>query len=100
MTGITLVLLVAGLTAAARRGGRRGSSSWGDRPQALARFVTWAGGSSARILVLPWASGEPRRAARRSSGAGLTPRQGVLRAVRSDARGKAAPLDEAKKATR
>jgi hypothetical protein len=29
-------------------------------PEALARFVTWAGGSSARILVLPWASGEPK----------------------------------------
>jgi len=33
----------------------------GDRPpETLARFVGWAGGASARILVLPWASGEPK----------------------------------------
>jgi cyanophycinase len=32
----------------------------GERPpEALARFVEWAGGPAARILVLPWASGEP-----------------------------------------
>jgi cyanophycinase len=32
----------------------------GDRPpETLARFVAWAGGASARILVLAWASGEP-----------------------------------------
>jgi cyanophycinase len=29
-------------------------------PAALARFVAWAGGSSARVLVLPWASIEPK----------------------------------------
>ncbi len=33
----------------------------GDRPPAaLARFVQWAGGPSARILMVPWASGEPK----------------------------------------
>jgi cyanophycinase len=33
----------------------------GDRPPAaLARFVEWAGGKSARVLVVPWASGEPK----------------------------------------
>ena len=32
----------------------------GDRPpEALARFVGWAGGASSRILVIPWGSGEP-----------------------------------------
>ncbi len=33
----------------------------GKRPaQALARFVEWAGGPKARIVVIPWASGEPQ----------------------------------------
>jgi len=33
----------------------------GERPPlALARFVEWAGGRAARVLVLPWASGEPK----------------------------------------
>lgn len=33
----------------------------GDRPAAaMTRFVEWAGGSAARILVVPWASSEPK----------------------------------------
>jgi len=33
----------------------------GERPPvAMARFVEWAGGPAARLLVVPWASGEPR----------------------------------------
>jgi cyanophycinase len=33
----------------------------GERPpEALARFVEWAGGSTARLLVVPWASAEPK----------------------------------------
>jgi cyanophycinase len=33
----------------------------GERPPAaLARFVLWAGGASARVLVVPWASAEPK----------------------------------------
>ncbi|HNG96186.1 MAG TPA: cyanophycinase, partial [Acidobacteriota bacterium] len=33
----------------------------GKRPvQAVARFVDWAGGSEARIVIIPWASGEPQ----------------------------------------
>ncbi len=33
----------------------------GKRPvQAVARFVEWAGGSQARIVIIPWASGEPQ----------------------------------------
>ena len=29
-------------------------------PEAMARFVEWAGGPRARVLVVPWASGEPK----------------------------------------
>jgi cyanophycinase len=33
----------------------------GARPaEAMARFVTWAGGAGAHVLVVPWASGEPK----------------------------------------
>ena len=33
----------------------------GERPPAaLARFVAWAGGAAARVLVVPWASAEPK----------------------------------------
>lgn len=74
----------------------------GERPpEALARFVAWAGGASARILVLPWASGEPKESCEailgelRLHGAGEAS-CGPFSTL--DARGKAAPLDEAKKA--
>ena len=34
----------------------------GERPaEAMARFVLWAGGAASRVLVVPWASGEPRQ---------------------------------------
>src|SRR5260370_23406234 len=33
----------------------------GTKPaEAMARFVDWAGGAKARLLVIPWASGEPQ----------------------------------------
>ena len=33
----------------------------GERPrEAMARFVEWSGGAAARLLVVPWASAEPR----------------------------------------
>ncbi len=33
----------------------------GERPpEAMARFVAWAGGGTARLLVVPWASDEPK----------------------------------------
>ncbi|MBI2362345.1 MAG: cyanophycinase [Elusimicrobia bacterium] len=36
----------------------------GERPPAaLARFTEWSGGAEARLLVVPWASGEPAEAA-------------------------------------
>lgn len=76
----------------------------GDRPpEALARFVAWAGGASARVLVLPWASGEPKEsceaileelAPHAPGEAGCGPHATL------DAKGKAASLDaERKKAT-
>jgi cyanophycinase len=74
----------------------------GDRPpEALARFVSWAGGEAARILVVPWASGEPKEsceallgelAAHAPGEAGCAPHATL------DAQGKAAPLDEARRA--
>jgi len=30
-------------------------------PEAMARFVEWAGGAGAHVLVVPWASGEPKK---------------------------------------
>jgi len=34
----------------------------GERPaEAMARFVFWAGGAASRLLVVPWASGEPKQ---------------------------------------
>jgi cyanophycinase len=74
----------------------------GDRPpEAMARFVAWAGGASAHILVLPWASAEPTESCD-AIVAELEP-HGPAEAVCGahatlDAKGKAAPLDEAKKA--
>jgi cyanophycinase len=67
----------------------------------MARFVAWAGGPSARILVIPWASAEPKESC-----------EAIFEELRPhapdettcgpyatlDAQGKAAPLDEAKKA--
>ena len=33
----------------------------GDRPEsAMAKFVEWAGGAKANILVIPWATEEPQ----------------------------------------
>jgi cyanophycinase len=75
----------------------------GDRPpEALARFVDWAGGASSRILVIPWASGEPAE----SCEAILTelqphaPGEATCGAHATlDAHGKAAPLGEVEKAS-
>jgi len=71
----------------------------GERPPAaLARFVAWAGGSGARVLVLTWASGEPKAScealvadlAPHGPGTTLCSPEATL-----DAKGKAAPLDAA-----
>ncbi|HSD67544.1 MAG TPA: cyanophycinase [Vicinamibacteria bacterium] len=73
----------------------------GDRPpEAMARFVAWAGGASARILVLPWASGEPKESCdailgelkRHAPGEAGCGAHATL-----DAQGRAAPLDAGRK---
>jgi cyanophycinase len=72
-------------------------------PEALARLVAWAGGASARVLVLPWASDEPREicAAILEELAPYAPGEASCGPHATlDAQGKAAPLDaERKKAT-
>jgi cyanophycinase len=68
----------------------------------MARFVAWAGGASARILVVPWASGEPAE-----SCAGILeelkphgPGEATCGAHATlDEDGKAAPLGAAEKAS-
>jgi cyanophycinase len=74
----------------------------GERPpEALARFVAWAGGATARILVLPWASAEPaescdallRELAPHAPGEAACGPHATL-----DRRGRAAPLDAVRKA--
>lgn len=74
----------------------------GERPpEALARFVAWAGGGSARILVVPWASAEPaescaallRELEPHAPGEAACGPHATL-----DRQGKAAPLDAARKA--
>lgn len=58
--GCALVGL-AGHSAAASGAGRLVIVGGGERPsEAMARFVLWSGGPASRILVVPWASIEPR----------------------------------------
>jgi cyanophycinase len=75
----------------------------GDRPpEALARFVDWAGGASSRILVIPWASGEPAESCEAilSELRPHAPGEATCGAHATlDAHGKAAPLGEAEKAS-
>jgi len=72
----------------------------GDRPgNAVARFVEWAGGASARVLVVPWASGEPKESC--ESLVAELREHGAAEAVCGphavlDAKGQAAPLDAGK----
>jgi cyanophycinase len=58
-----LALLLTAFAAAAAAGERLVLIGGGERPpEALARFVDWAGGPAARILVVPWATVEPQEA--------------------------------------
>jgi cyanophycinase len=110
MTRFTLALLVAGLAlpgaasvpAAPPKETRLVIIGGGDRPpEALAHFVAWAGGGSARVLVIPWASGEPKEscAAIIAELAPFAPGEASCGPFATlDAQGKAAPLDEARRA--
>lgn len=61
-TGVALVILIAVSSASART--RLVLVGGGPRPKAaLERFVAWAGGSAARIAVVPWASEEQAESA-------------------------------------
>jgi cyanophycinase len=109
MNRISLVLLLAAAALAAPPVAPAGTAAearlvivgGGDRPpEALARFVAWAGGASARVLVLPWASGEPKESceallaelALHAPGEAACGPHATL-----DATGKAAPLDAERK---
>lgn len=71
----------------------------GERPpEALARFVEWAGGSASRLLVIPWASGEAKEscAALLEELKPYGPGEAACGPFATlDERGKAAPLEEA-----
>ena len=73
----------------------------GDRPpEALARFVAWAGGASARVLVLPWASGEPKESCEAILEELAPHAPGEARCgphATLDVKGRAAPLDAERK---
>jgi cyanophycinase len=67
----------------------------GERPPAaLARFVAWAGGASARVLVVPWASAEPEESCESLIGEIKAHGPGEI------ACGPYAPLDDKGKASR
>ena len=73
----------------------------GERPPlALARFVEWAGGGDSRLLVVPWASGEPKESCEELLGElkPYGPGEATCAPFATlDERGKALPLDEAAK---
>jgi cyanophycinase len=74
----------------------------GERPKAaLARFVAWAGGAQARLLVVTWASGEPQESceALLAELGRHAPREAVCAPEATlDRRGRAAPLEAEKAA--
>jgi cyanophycinase len=56
-----LLLVLAGSSGSAAPTSRLVIIGGGDHPPAvMARFVEWAGGGSARVLVVPWASSVPK----------------------------------------
>jgi cyanophycinase len=97
---LVAALALAAAAPAATPGTRLVLVGGGDRPgDAVARFVDWAGGTAARILVLTWASGEPKE-----SGESLAAEMRALHPAEVvigppavlDAQGRAAPLDAEK----
>lgn len=96
---LTLVLRLAALPASAADT-RLVLVGGGDRPpEAMARFVEWAGGPAARVLVVPWASGEPRESCEALL-AEIRPHRPAEAACAPfatlDAKGQAAPLEPEK----
>ncbi len=95
-------LLAATLVTAATPERRLVIVGGGERPPAaLARFVEWAGGASASLLVVPWASAEPKESCEALI-AELKlhgPRETVCAPAEPlDDKGKAGPLDAASRA--
>jgi cyanophycinase len=108
MKSVALALSVAAviLAAPASRAARAAETrlvivGGGDRPRAaMARFVEWAGGKAARVLVLAWASGEPQEscAAILAELAPHGPGEAACGPLATlDEKGKALPLDAAGK---
>jgi cyanophycinase len=95
-------LLAATLATAATPERRLVIVGGGERPPvALARFVEWAGGASARLLVVPWASAEPKESCDALVAELLVhgPRETVCAPAEPlDDKGKAGPLDPASRA--
>jgi cyanophycinase len=59
---VPALLLLAASTAAHARERLVLIGGAGRPPEALARFVEWAGGPEARVLVVPWATAQPEEA--------------------------------------
>ena len=99
---LALALLgLAGAQAAAAAETRLVLVGGGTRPaRAMARFVEWAGGPQSRILIVPWASAEPKESCEaiieelRGGGPSI-----CAASVSLDQQGKAAPLPEEVRAT-
>ncbi len=74
----------------------------GERPtQAMARFVLWAGGATSHLLVVPWASIEPKESCEAILGELLSHAPGAAACAPLaplDAKGKAGRLDAQSKA--
>lgn len=82
--GIVVVVALLALGGTAVAGERLVLVGGGDRPpEAMRRFVEWAGGPRSRVLVVLWATGEPRES--------LSALEGELRAAGA-AEVEAAPL--------
>jgi cyanophycinase len=63
--GLALVAFVFVVARPARTEERLVLLGGGDHPQeAMLRFVEWAGGKAARVLVIPWASSDPKGSAK------------------------------------
>ncbi len=65
-------------------------------PEALAQFVAWAGGTGGRVVVIPWASGDPRASCQEATldlGADKVAEIACAPSMALDPRGRAQLLD-------